>query len=278
MRSVAVLAVLGRGLIPADTPFLKSDDLGLTRGDGIFETIHVRGGRPWLLDEHLARMSASAAALDLTLPPLRDLAEQACAAWTADREGALKLVLTRGSESVGQPTAFATINPVAPASIAARDRGIKINTLSLGVPAEARKDAPWLLAGAKTLSYAVNMATQRYAWAKGADDALWVSTDGYALEGPTSSLVWRAGSELATVPAALTGILPGITARFALDHAAGLGLTAAERMITPDELHDADAVWLLSSIRGIAPITSIDGVPLRDGSAATARLRTLLGF
>ncbi|WP_117208324.1 aminotransferase class IV [Allorhizocola rhizosphaerae] len=278
MRVVAVLAVLGRGLIPADTPFIKSDDLGLTRGDGVFESIHVRAGRPWLLDEHLARMSASAATLDLTLPPLRELAAQACSAWPGDREGVLKLVLTRGSESLGTPTAYATVNPVPAASIAARDNGIKINTLSLGVPVEARKDAPWLLAGAKTLSYAINMATQRYAMAKGADDALWVSTDGFALEGPTSSLVWRSGSSLATVPAAATGILPGITARFALDNASSMGLQATERMITVEELHAVDAVWLLSSIRGIAPIKSIDGVPLRDFAADTARLRAMLGF
>lgn len=269
--------MLGRGVIPADTPFLRADDLGITRGDGIFETVHVRGGRPWLLEEHLSRMAASAASLDLELPDLRDLAKQACSAWDAEIEGALKLVLTRGVEGSGTPTAFATIIPVPAVSFAARDKGIKIKIITRGVPLEAAKDAPWLLAGAKTLSYAVNMASQRYAQANGADDALWVSTDGYALEGPTSSLVWRSGDELVTVPPSATGILPGITARFALDHAGELGLGPAERLVTVSELHQADGVWLLSSIRGIAEVTSIDGKPLPP-SADTARLRALLGF
>lgn len=280
MLSVAVLAVLGRGVIPADTPFLKADDLGLARGDGIFETMNVRGRQPWLLDDHLARLRASAASLGLVLPAadeLVELVEQACAAWPADQEGAIKLVCTRGSESVGVPTVFAFVTPVPPRFLAARDNGVSIKTLCLGYPAEARKATPWLLAGAKTLSYAVNMASQRFAQANGADDALWVSTDGWALEAPTSSLVWRAGDELLTVPPRVTGILPGITARYALDHAKELGLIAAERMVKPTELHEADGVWLLSSVRGIAPINSIDGVSLRAGDD-TPRLRALLGF
>ena len=54
VQNQRVVAVLGRGVVPADTPILRADDLGALRGDGIFETMHVRGGRPWLLDEHLA--------------------------------------------------------------------------------------------------------------------------------------------------------------------------------------------------------------------------------
>ena len=72
----------------------------------------------------------------------------------------------------------------------------------------------------------------------GVDDVLWVSSDGYALEGPTANVVWLTGDTLCTVPAASTGILPGTTAAWLLAHAAELGLSAAERMVTPAELHD----------------------------------------
>lgn len=279
MRNVPVLAVLGRGLLPADSSFIRADDLGLTRGDGIFETIHVRGGRPWQLDEHLRRFYESASLLDLPVPnpvALTELAAQACAEWPAEEEGALKLVCTRGPESTGEVTCYMTINPVSPASIAARSNGISVVTLSLGFAADARKEAPWLLGGAKTLSYAINMASQRYAVAKGFDDALWVSADGFALEAPTSTLVWRDGDRLLTVPHKETGILAGTTAAFALAHAAELGLTAGEEMITPAGLREVDGVWLLSSIRGIAPIRSLDGVALPTDDATP--LRALLGF
>jgi 4-amino-4-deoxychorismate lyase len=284
-----VLAVLGRGVVPADTPILRADDLGVMRGDGIFETMHVRDGRPWLLDEHLARMSRSAARLDLSLPPRADLAALAaetCAQWPTTQEGSLRLVCTRGVEDGGvggpgsaQPsvTAFATLSPVGAAITRARRDGVSVVTASLGYAAAARTDAPWLLGGVKSLSYAVNMASLRWAGAQGADDALWVSSDGWALEAPTATLLWLDGDQLCTVPAGSTGILPGCTARYLLDHADRLGFSAAERMIRPAELGGVTGAWLASSVRGVAQIRSVDGV-LVPRSAHTPQIMRLLGF
>jgi 4-amino-4-deoxychorismate lyase len=278
MRGVSVLAVLGRGLLPAGTPFIRADDLGLTRGDGIFETIHVRRGEPWLLAKHLDRLYVSAARMELPAPSraeLTGLADLACGQWSADEEGALKIVVTRGPEGLGEITCYATLTPVAESSIAARSAGIEVKTLSFGYPVKARQGAPWLLGGVKSLSYGVNMASQRWAVAHGAQDAIWISDDGYVLEGTTSSFVWLEEDRLCTVPSQETGILAGCTAQFALDHAGELGLTATEKLLTVDELPRVDSAWLLSSVRGLAPIRTVDGitVPSRD-----IGLRPLLGF
>jgi len=257
-----VVAVLGRGTVPPDEPILRADDLGAVRGDGIFETMHVRDGRPWLLDAHLDRMARSADRLALALPSraaLNELADQAVAGWPAGVEGALRLVCTRGAESGGDVTVFATLAPIAPSMPAARRDGVRVATASLGVNADARQRAPWLLAGAKTLSYAVNMASQRWAHENGVDDVLWTSADGYALEGPTSTLVWLVGATLYTVSVARTGILAGITAGHLLARAGDLGWDAGEQMITPTQLLDTDGVWLTSSVRGLVEIRAIDG-------------------
>jgi 4-amino-4-deoxychorismate lyase len=275
-----VVAVLGRGVVPTDTPILRADDLGALRGDGIFETMHVRGGRPWLLDEHLARIRRSADRLALTLPTdtaLADLVGLALAAWDPGAEGALRLVCTRGAEGGGPVTVFATIAPVGPGQLRGRREGVAVVTASLGVPATARPAAPWLLGGAKTLSYAVNMASLRWAEEHGADDVLWVSTDGYALEAPTATLVWLDGGTLWTVPPERTGILPGTTARWLLDHAPTLGFEAGERLVRPEELVAAQGVWLVSSVRGAAEVRTLDGVA-RKPADDTARLLDLMGF
>jgi 4-amino-4-deoxychorismate lyase len=225
-------------------------------------------------------MARSAALLGLDLPAreaLVELAGQACAGWPAETEGALRLVCTRGPEGGGPVTVFATVGAVPPAAVAARSTGVTVVTATLGVPAEVRPAAPWLLGGAKTLSYAVNMASLRWAAAQGANDVLWLSVDGYALEAPTASLVWLTGGVLCTVPAAPTGILAGTTAAYLLGRADELGLRADERLVRPAELVGADGVWLVSSMRGVAEVRALDGTPIGP-SPETTRMQKLLGY
>jgi 4-amino-4-deoxychorismate lyase len=274
-----VLAVLGRGVVPLDMPVLRADDLGATRGDGVFETMHVRNGTAFLLDEHLRRMAGSADRLDLALPSvteLVDLVEAAVGAWPPEREGTVKLVCTRGPEEGGPPSVYALVSPLAAASLAQRRDGVRVITASLGVAADARAAAPWLLGGVKSLSYAPNMAALRWAATQGADDLLFLSADGQVLEGPTSTVVWASGDALCTIDTE-TGILPGTTAAYLLDHADGLGFTTAWRRAAPQDLLAANGVWLCSSGRGIARVTSLDGKPLAD-AGLTESLRSVLGF
>ncbi|HEX5596166.1 MAG TPA: aminotransferase class IV [Micromonosporaceae bacterium] len=270
--------MLGRGFVPVDEPVLRADDPGML-GDGLFETLHVRDGRPWLRDEHLARLMRAARLVDLPLPPVEELArlvDEVCAAGPAERERALRLVCTRGPAGDG-PTVVASLSELPADALRARRSGLTVATLPLGVAAEARGSAPWLLAGMKSTSYGLSLAARRWAERSGVDDVLWTSTDGYALEGPTANLVWLDGDALCTVPAATTGILPGVTAAWLLKHTAELGWAAAQRMVTPGVLPKMDGVWFTSSVRGLAEVRCLDGIPLPP-SPHTSALRDLLGF
>ncbi|RIV37216.1 aminotransferase class IV [Micromonospora radicis] len=274
------IGVLGRGLLPLGEPVLRGDDLGVLRGDGLFETMHLRGGRPWLREAHLARLRVGAAAVELTLPgdaALVELLDTVAAGWPPEVEGALRLVCTRGPEGGGPPTVYATLAPVPPTARQARRDGVRVATLSLGVPADARPELGWLPAGIKSTSYGASTAARRWATRAGVDDVLWVSSDGYALEGPTANVVWLTGDTLCTVPARRTGILPGTTVAWLLANAATAGCRAAERMTTPAELRNADGVWLTSSVRGLVEVRTIDGEQL-PRSPRTPGLRELLGF
>ena len=274
------MAVFGRGVVPPEEPVLRGDDLGVLRGDGLFETMHLRGGRPWLLDAHLARLRAGAAAVELALPPagaLVELLDAVRAGWPAEVEGALRLVCTRGPENGGPPTVYATLAEVPDAARAARRDGVTVATLSVGVPAEARPGLDWLPAGIKSTSYGASTAARRWAARNGVDDVLWVSTDSYVLEGPSANVVWLSGSTLCTVPAAKTGILPGVTVRWLLEHAGELGFTAVEQMTGAAELCVADGVWLTSSVRGLVEVRTLDGTELAP-SPHTGALQALLGF
>lgn len=231
-------------------------------GDGVFETIHLRPSGPWLLTEHLARLARSAALLGITVPPL-DLTGH-----RAETEAALRVLCTRESVHV-------TVSAIPEATRRERGEGIRVLTAGLGFALGGRP--PWSLSGAKVLSYAENFAARRWAREQGADDLLWLTTEGYALEAPTASLVWLAAGELCTVPAGPTGILPGTTAAEMLRIAPSLGLGAAERLVTVPELATADGIWLASALRGPAEVVALDGAP-RKRSRWTRRLLTRLGY
>jgi 4-amino-4-deoxychorismate lyase len=228
-------------------------------GDGVFETVHLRPSGPWLLDEHLARLTRSAQLLGLDILPLAldDLVSDG-------PESALRIIRTRRSQHV-------TISPIPADARRERRWGIRVVSAQVGRP------APWSLHRAKTLSYAENFAARRWARARGADDVLRVSPDGHALEGPTSSLVWLAGAELCTVPPDEAPILAGTTAAQLLELAPSVGLRPAYRMVTVEQLRGADAIWLASALRGLAFVTSLDGAP-RRASRWTPILLELLGY
>jgi 4-amino-4-deoxychorismate lyase len=276
-RRVAVWRDGGAVAVPADEPVVTAFDQGLGRGDGVFESVAVLGGATPYLDAHLARMANSALLLELVDPGpavWHALVDTVLADWPADVEGVCRLFLTRGLGEGLPPTALALLAPVPAETVSQRTEGISVVTLGLGVPADFRAQAPWLLGGAKTLSYAVNMAALRHAHSVGADDVVFTCLDGSLLEGPTSTVVWAAGGTLHTPPVD-TGILPGTTVARLFERADADGWLTAHSPGTVADLHAADAVWLLSGVRLAAVVHTLDGVP-RGDAGLTARVRELL--
>ena len=280
MSDERVVAVWRDGVavaVPPDEPVLSAFDLGLVRGDGVFETIAVAGAAMPHLDAHLARLARSAELLELAdpgEPAWRALVGVLLDRWPADVEGACRLILTRGLRAGLPPTAIAVISAVPAEVLRQRTEGISVVTLGLGVPADFRAHAPWLLGGAKTLSYAINMAALRHATAHGADDVVFTSLEGQILEGPTSTVIWSAGGVLHTPPLE-TGILPGTTMARLFARAAEAGRPTAVTPGTVDDLHAADAVWLVSGVRAAATVHTLDGVA-RGDAGLSAGVRELL--
>lgn len=272
-----VLALLDGGLADPDVPLLHVDDLGVARGDGVFETVLVVDGEPVELDAHLARLARSAAMLDLPEPDLaawRRCADTAVGGWRGGPEMALKLLLTRGREGTGRVTGFATGSPVPATVLAQRRAGVAAVTLTRGTPTALAEQAPWLLLGAKTLSYAMNMAALRAAATRGAEDVVFTAPDGAVLEGPTSTVVIATGAALRTPPAE-AGILPGTTQRALFRAAATAGWETTVEPLRVADLHAADGVWLCSSVRLLARVHTLDGTPLPD-TGRTPELAALL--
>jgi 4-amino-4-deoxychorismate lyase len=276
---MGVLAVVASGAGPAGgaRPSLDPLDLALVRGEAVFETVRVHGGRPFRLGAHLDRLAASAAALDLVLPDgLEDLAGRAVAA-AGERDAMLRLVCTRGPEEAPAPAAFAICSELPPAYEQERRRGLRLVLLTMACDPLVRASSPWLLPGVKSTSYAVNMAAQRAARARGADDAVFVGLGGELLEAPTANLWWRSGDILFT-PSLQLGILAGITRAALCELAPGLGLRVLEGVFTAEDLLAAEEAFLSSSTREVMPVVEVDGASVGDGApgAAAASLQAAL--
>ena len=265
-----VVVTLDGELHDPTAPLLYADDLAAVRGDGIFETLLVRDGRPCLLEAHLGRLTHSAHMMDLPAPDLprwRAAVGVAVQRWLADGggEGVLRLVYSRGRESGSPPTAFATLGAV-PARVAdARSGGVAAVTLPRGLSAEGTTEMPWLLAGAKTLSYAINMAALRHAERLGAGDVVFVGSDGLILEGPRSTVV--IATEIDGAPALLTPppwfpILRGTTQQALFEVARNKGYACDYQALRPADLFAAQGVWLVSSITLGARVHTLDGKAL----------------
>jgi 4-amino-4-deoxychorismate lyase len=249
-------------LVDPGIPHVSALDLAATRGDGIFEGISVSAGRAHAVDAHLRRFAQSAAKLDLPAPDLilwRAAIDAVIAELDATPEASIKTVMTRGIEGdpEARPTGWVYGWP-APDHSVARSTGIAVITLDRGYRHDVEQTSPWLLAGAKTLSYAINRAVLREAARRGADDVIFVSSDGFVLEGPTSSVLFRRGNTLLT-PGTGLGILDGTTQGDLFGWAKEQRMQTGFELLTPADLVKADALWLVSSGRQAAPIRAIDG-------------------
>ncbi|MBP2322147.1 4-amino-4-deoxychorismate lyase [Kibdelosporangium banguiense] len=264
-----VLALLDGTLADPDNPLIRVDDLVVMRGDGIFETVLVVDGQPRELGPHFDRLVRSAAMLDLPEPSRAafDRATQAVLDnWTGGSEIALKWVYTRGIEGGdGTPTGFALGLEIAEKVKRQRASGISAVTLDRGFDATAAERAPWLLLGAKTLSYAVNMAALREAERRGAEEVIFTTSDGAVLEGPTSTLIAVSGRTLRTPPATI-GILPGTTQAALFRAAEREGWSIKTEPIQAAELPTADGIFLASSVRKITRVHTLNGIQLPDST------------
>ena len=271
-----VLAFLDGTLADPEAAHLRVDDLGLLRGDGVFETILVVDGRPRELRPHLDRLARSAAMLDLPEPDLaawERAAQTIIDNWSGSAEIALKLVYTRGidGDPEAKPFGFALGVEIDEKVLRARVEGVAAITLERGIDPELAQRAPWLLLGAKSISYGVNMAALREAARRGASDVIFTAADGSVFEGPTSTVVLAKDKTLYTPPATI-GILPGTTQAALFRGAERAGWSIKVEPLQVSDLSEGDGLFLASSVRKLTSVHTLDGVALGDSSAVHAEL------
>jgi branched-chain amino acid aminotransferase len=248
-----MLASVDGAIGPAEEAQIPVTDEGLTRGDGGFEVMKLYGGRPFALDDHLARLGRTCAGLRLEWDEEMLRTEIAALLDAAGPvEALLRVVLTRGGRRI------LTIEP-----LPVRPPVARVLTVTY---------APnRVLDGLKTLSYAANMLAGRLAREQGFDEALFVTPHGRVLEGPTWSFFWVSGGELLTPPLE-DRILASITRAHVIAECG-----AVERPCTLDDVAAAEEAFISSTVREAMPIAAVDDIqlPAAPGSVTLAAAERL---
>jgi 4-amino-4-deoxychorismate lyase len=271
--TLVALAQIGRGVVPVDEPVLYVDDEGVLRGRAVFETLRVYDGVPFKLDQHLDRLATSAERLRLPPPPHDEFAAAAndVIAAAAHPDATLRFLWTAGRENGGAPAGFALVSTLPLDLDALRARGFRLVVV---------RWSPTALAGAKSTSYAANMAAQDEAVRAGADDALLVAADDTVLEAPTSNVWFREGNRLLT-PALTLPILAGVTRATLIELAPELGYEVEEGVFPLTRLLSSEEIFVSSSVREVMPVIAVDGAETPRGPAAAAlhaALRAAAGY
>lgn len=238
---------------------LPLNDRGLLLGDGLFETVLIKGEQPQLLEAHLRRWHQAASLLGMACPPeqtwLQPLIAQAVQrAALPNGWGALRLNWSRGGgnargidlpEPPLQPRFWLQLSPHTP----------RFDAVSAIVSRHEQRNSASLLSRCKTLSYGQAIQARREAQAAGAEEALLLSTRGDLCCGSTANLlVHRQGLWL--TPPLSSGCLPGVMRARLLERG-----EAREAELAPQP--EPGDQWLLINSLSCRPISRIDGHPLQ---------------
>lgn len=246
--------------VPREGYVVAGDDDGLLLGLTAFETLRTYGGRPFRLHRHMARLCASAAALDVPCPAAEALeAEVAAAVAGYPAEARVRLTLTRGGRRL------LTIAPLASTAVAAPIRAV---TMPWEPP-------PWLDGRVKHGSRASGEVARRLA---GVDEVLWVGRDGCLTEGVRSSIFAVVDGALVTPPDD-GRILAGITREAILEAARDAGIPAREQPLPVAA--PVSELYVSSTLKELAPVVELDGRPAPGagpvGAAVSAAFHLLVG-
>jgi branched-subunit amino acid aminotransferase/4-amino-4-deoxychorismate lyase len=270
----------------ADRALLTVTDRGFQVGDGIFETLLVVGGEVLELRLHASRLQTSAEVMAIPLPDdlvrlLGQAIAELCRANGLDDSGARVAVRVTVSRGAVDGRALLPPDDVRPNLVVQAWRvdpppELLGRGLRLAI-SKVRRDPASPLATVKTTSRAEFVYAQLEARRRGADDALFLTTDGHLAEASSASLFLVEGAGLAT-PSLDCGILVSTTREWVITSGGpGLGVAVRQHHLTPNDLFAADEAFLASSVAGIVPVSAVDGRPIGAGTPGvwTLRLRAL---
>ena len=261
-----ITAYVDGAFLPLAEARVSPMDRGFLFGDGAYEVIPVYSRRAFRLDEHVARLANTLAAMRLANPHGADewkaiiLEIVARNPWD---DQSVYLQVTRGADTKRnhafpgpevKPTVFLMSEPLVTPSA---------EQLATGIAAVSAADIRWLRCDLKTVSMLANCLLRQHAIDHGCMETV-LFRDSFLTEGAASS-IFLCKDGVLLVPPKSHLMLPGITYDVVLELARSHGMKHEVREVLEAEVRSADELWMTSSTKEVLPITSLDGRAVGDG-------------
>jgi D-alanine transaminase len=263
------IAYLNGEYMPLEETRISPMDRGFLFGDGIYEVIPSYDGRMVGFGPHISRMQNGLAAIEIKLGWNDQQWRELCVS-LLEKNGngnlGIYLHVTRGADTKRnhaypegvEPTVFAYAFEIPPPPVPERDK-IKPYTCATG------SDMRWDRCNIKSISLLGNVMHYQQGHSKGDGEILLYNEHNELTEcGACNAYIVKDG--VVATPPLDNQILPGITRLVLLGVLQADGsIPVEERVITMDEVWDADEVWISSSSKEVMPVVKLDGKPVGDG-------------
>ncbi|MEI8208770.1 MAG: aminodeoxychorismate lyase [Methylococcales bacterium] len=259
----------------SDNDHIELSDRGFQYGDGLFETIAVRNGKPVCFDRHLARLKDGCERLYIPFPSAELLTLESRQLVQQTTDSVLKIILTRGSGGRGyrQPdtvntTRVLSLHPFPEYPSSYKETGIitRFCNTRLGTNPS--------LAGIKHLNR-LEQVMARAEWSDPSiQEGIMLDINGYVIEGTMTNLFYVKNNRLYTSPIDQSGIA-GIIRSIIMQVSSSYGYPVIVHNFTKEQLLSADELFLTNSIVGIWPVRQLEET-FFDKGLITQRIQAML--
>jgi D-alanine transaminase len=267
-------------LVPLSEARIPVLDRGFIFGDGVYEVVPIYARAPFRIDQHLARLTRSLAAISIRNPFSLEVWKVRIAELVdtyAREHGVVDqmvyMQVTRGVAKRGhafpkdiEPTVFMMTGPLVLPTAETREKGVAVVT---------QPDNRWLRCDIKSVSLLGNVLMAEHAAANAVAETI-MFRDGFLTEA-SSSNVWVVKDGTIFAPPKDNRILEGIRYGLIAELAEAHGTRFEARPISEAELRSADEIILSSATKEVVPVTKVDGQPVGDGTVGPV-FRALYGW
>jgi D-alanine transaminase len=262
---VPEIAYVSGKFLPLKHAMVHVEDRGFQFADGVYEVVRTYGGKPFAIDEHMARLFRSLDAIELAIPwraeQLKSIIREGIQR-SGFAEAIIYLQITRGRASRHrgmpkgtEPTVVMTVRELRPPAAKVRENGIAVITLP---------EFRWARCDIKSIALLPSVLAYHAAKKAGVNDAVFFGDDEVVNEATAGNVFVVTRARLRTPPKT-TRILPGVTRDKILEAARAAGIETTEEPITRSDLHTADEAFLTSTTAEVVPVVTVDGKQIGTG-------------